>query len=269
MEIENRCGEIKATLQKLTDVKCSPTARLVAVLATCGISDTAEVASLIGRSVRMVQVARNELREAHCAEAKPIAPGETHCAKPIAESETHCAPRVHACAQMESPSGIDILERVEDPPVVPQFSVDSETCEQFHEICLIWGRKPDAIEFNQPTIEDTNRQLAGEIKAVAVLHPEAEPRVLHAALLTALNTASAKAREPQDGQFKGRGQSSASSYLRKTYTSEVARMMREAANAEAHRRADHHVHKTTLDRRITGAPNRSSRPNLATMEFPA
>jgi hypothetical protein len=109
MEVENRCGEIKATLQKLTDVKVSPTARLVAVLATCGISDTAEVASLIGRSVRMVQVARNELRETHCADAKPIAPNATHFAKPIAESETHCAAsRTHAPAQIELPSEVDL-----------------------------------------------------------------------------------------------------------------------------------------------------------------
>lgn len=110
MSIENRCGEIKATLQKLTDVKVSPTARLVAVLATCGITDTAEVASLVGRSVRMVQVARNELRETHCADAQPIAPDATHCAKPIAQNETHCAPRVHAPAQMEYPTGISSIE---------------------------------------------------------------------------------------------------------------------------------------------------------------
>ena len=112
MSIENRCGEIKATLQKLTDVKVSPTARLVAVLASCGITDTAEVASLVGRSVRMVQVARNELRETHCADAQPIAPDATHCAKPIAQNETHCAPRVHAPAQMESPSEIDSSQEV-------------------------------------------------------------------------------------------------------------------------------------------------------------
>lgn len=112
MSIENRCGEIKATLQKLTDVKVSPTARLVAVLASCGITDTAEVASLVGRSVRMVQVARNELRETHCAETQPIAPDATHCAQPIAQNETHCAPRVHAPAQMESPSEIDSSQEV-------------------------------------------------------------------------------------------------------------------------------------------------------------
>ena len=120
MEIENRCGEIKATLQKLTDVKCSPTARLVAVLATCGITDTAEVASLIGRSVRMVQIARNELRETHCVDAKPIAQNATNFAKPIAENETHCAPRVHARAQMESPSEINIPKVGKIPPFTPK-----------------------------------------------------------------------------------------------------------------------------------------------------
>lgn len=259
MSIENRCGEIKATLQKLTDVKVSPTARLVAVLASCGITDTAEVASLVGRSVRMVQVARNELRETHCAETQPIAPDATHCAKPIAQSETHCAPRVHARAQMESPSEIDIPRQVvEDPPLSPQFDIDEQTCKQFHEVCLTWGRKPDEITFGEPTLDDTTKQLAGEIKAVAILHPEAEPRMLHAALLAALNTASAKAKEPQDGQFKGRGRSSASSYLRKAYSSEVGRMIREAANAEAQRRADLHMHKTNLERRLSGAPVRAA-----------
>jgi hypothetical protein len=134
MEIENRCGEIKATLQKLTDVKCSPTARLVAVLATCGITDTAEVASLIGRSVRMVQIARNELRETHCVDAKPIAQNATNFAKPIAENETHCAPRVHARAQMELPSEVLPTKIVKDiPPLPPKGPTKVECLEAFHD----------------------------------------------------------------------------------------------------------------------------------------
>lgn len=131
MSIENRCGEIKATLQKLTDVKVSPTARLVAVLASCGITDTAEVASLVGRSVRMVQVARNELRETHCAETQSIAPDATHCAKPIAQNETHCASRVHAPAQMELPSEVLPSKIVKDTPPPPKGPSKVECLEAF------------------------------------------------------------------------------------------------------------------------------------------
>lgn len=140
MNLENRCDEIKATLQKLTDVKCSPTARLVAVLASCGITDTAEVASLVGRSVRMVQVARNELRETHCADAQPIAQNETHCAKPIAFGETHCAknemdcaPRVHAHAQKELPSEVLSTKIVKDiPPLPPKGPSKAQCLAAFH-----------------------------------------------------------------------------------------------------------------------------------------
>jgi hypothetical protein len=97
-DIPSQCVEIKATLQKLQHVKVSPTARLVALLEACGVTDTQEVASLVGRSVRMVQVARNELRETNCADAKPIAQDATHFAKPIAPSETHCAENETHCA---------------------------------------------------------------------------------------------------------------------------------------------------------------------------
>lgn len=149
----------------------------------------------------------------------------------------------------------------------PQFSIDEETCIEFHRICTTWGQKPDAITFGQPTIDDTNRQLAGEVKGMAVQHPEAPPRILHAALLTALNSLTAKSMEPQDGQFKGRGSSSAASYLRKTYSSEILRMMREDANAEASARADHFMQRQTLERRA--APRQSTRASFATLEFPA
>lgn len=132
-EVENRCGEIKATLQKLTDVKVSPTARLVAVLMTCGITDNSELASLVGRSVRMVQVARNELRETHCAGTQPIAPNATHFAKPIAESETHCASEPRAHARIELPSGVLPSKVVKkDTPPPPKGPGKAECLEAFN-----------------------------------------------------------------------------------------------------------------------------------------
>lgn len=106
------CGLASSTLTGLKGRNLSPTARLVAVLLAEGIASNAELASLIGRSVRMVQVARNELRETHCVDTQPTAQNATHCAKPIAQSETHCAPRVHARAQMESPSEIHSSQEV-------------------------------------------------------------------------------------------------------------------------------------------------------------
>jgi hypothetical protein len=119
-EIENRCVEIKATLQKLTDVKCSSTARLVAVLIACGIESTTEIAKLIGKTDRMVRSARKELSA--CGNLLP----ETDCRrKPVAgnqlpEAETDCRSRAHAPAQMESPSGISLSQEVEDTPLPPK-----------------------------------------------------------------------------------------------------------------------------------------------------
>lgn len=181
MSIENRCGEIKATLQKLTDVKVSPTARLVAVLASCGITDTAEVASLVGRSVRMIQIARNELRETHCADAKPIAPNETHFAKPIAQSETHCAPRVHARAQMESLSGIVTQEEVKNPPFIPQadcFGRPAEMEKDVHfdgsNLILTKAERADWLE----KFGDDQRLDLALVQAVAFVQPNSRRPLL-------------------------------------------------------------------------------------------
>jgi len=138
------------------------------------------------------------------------------------------------------------------------FDVDEETADEFHRVCNAWGQKPGALMFGELERSVTDRLLAGEIKGVAAQHPDAPPRILHAALLTATNALTAKMLEPGDGQFKGRGTGSAASYFRQTYGSEVGRMMRAEANAEAHSRADHHVHKTNLERRVTGAPSRGS-----------
>lgn len=106
-DVENRCGEIKATLRKLTDVKCSSTGRLVAVLMACGIESTTEIAQLIGKSDRMVRIARKEI-----SAAGNLLP-ETDCRRkqasgnqlPNAETDFRPSP-THACAQMESPSEI-------------------------------------------------------------------------------------------------------------------------------------------------------------------
>lgn len=140
---------------------------------------------------------------------------------------------------------------------VHQFSIDEETCLEFHRVCLNWGVKPGEISFGQPTIDDTTKQLAGEVKGMAVQHPDAVPRILHAALLTAVNSLTAKSIEAKDGSFKGRGSGSAASYLRKTYSSEILRMMREDANAEAQRRADHHMQTKSLERRVSGGSGRA------------
>jgi hypothetical protein len=109
MDTECTCEAIKDQMRALAGQKLSSTARLVAVLVSCGVSSTKDLAELTGKSERMVQTARKELREAGCAEAKPVAPPEKGFAKQIAEPEADCASsRTHARAQMEYPSGIDI-----------------------------------------------------------------------------------------------------------------------------------------------------------------
>lgn len=119
-EVENRCVEIKATLEKLTGVKCSSTARLVAVLMACGIESTTEIAKLIGKTDRMVRVARKEIS----ATGNPLP--ETDCRRKPASgnqlpnAETDFRPRAHAPAQMESPSGISLSQEVEDTPLPPK-----------------------------------------------------------------------------------------------------------------------------------------------------
>lgn len=116
MTIENRCVEIKATLQKLTDVK-NPTARLVAVLMACGVTATSELAELVGVGERAVQKARKLLPQAN-QDSRTTVRNEpqfaNHSSPPepqFAENEPEFAPsRTHARAQMESPSGIVVTK---------------------------------------------------------------------------------------------------------------------------------------------------------------
>ncbi len=138
------------------------------------------------------------------------------------------------------------------------FSIDGTTADEFHRICSIWGQKPGAVLFGQLTRDDTDKLLAGEVRAVATQHPEAPPRILHAALLAAINTLTAKSLDVPTGPTRGRGTGSAASYFRQAFGSEVGRMCRADVNAEAQARADHHVHKTNLDRRVNGTAKPSA-----------
>ena len=119
-EVVDRLRSIPAT--------ATPTARLLAILDVLGVDDQSEAASLIGRSVRMVQMARNQLRETHCAEAKPIAQGETHCAKPIApakptsqQSETNFASPARGV--VPNPTTVEIVTTQDrSPSPLPPYS---------------------------------------------------------------------------------------------------------------------------------------------------
>lgn len=138
------------------------------------------------------------------------------------------------------------------------FEISEATADEFHRVCSAWGQKPGAILFGQLTRDDTDKLLAGEVRAVAIQHPGTPSRILHAALLAAINTLTAKSLEAPSGPSKGRGTGSAASYFRQAFGSEVSRMVRADLNAEAQSRADHHVHKTNLERRINGTPRPSA-----------
>lgn len=127
MNVENRCVEIKATLQKLTDVK-NPTARLVAVLMACGVTATSELAELVGVGERAIQKARKLLPQAN-EETRTTVRSEPQFANHSSPPEpqfAQCEPefaasRTHAPAQMESPSEIDSSKEVEVTPFTPKL----------------------------------------------------------------------------------------------------------------------------------------------------
>lgn len=162
----------------------------------------------------------------------------------------------HQPSHQES-NNITIKQEVKDS-TREGFEISEATADEFHRVCSAWGQKPGAILFGQLTRDDTDKLLAGEVRAVAVQHPEAPGRILHAALLAAINTLTAKSLDAPSGPSKGRGTGSAASYFRQAFGSEVGRMVRADLNSEAQSRADHHVHKTNLERRINGTPRPSA-----------
>ena len=122
--------EIKAMLRGVPQ-HIHGTARLVALLQKCGVTDTTELSELCCVSRRMVQMAAKSLSppakqtspssEADFAEAKNTSPK----AKRISPSEADFAPRVHARAHFELPSEVSPLKEVEDSPT-PSVSPQAE-----------------------------------------------------------------------------------------------------------------------------------------------
>lgn len=257
------CGALAAQVGQL---KVSPTTKYVAtIMLTRNITATKDLAAFCGLNIRAVQRALKEYRSVtsvgvtNDAEASPVSQNATSVASPASSGVTSGAPsRVHARAQMELPSEVVIPEEVKQDPPTPQRTIDDETSIEFHRICTAWGQKPGAVLFGGLSIEDTDRQLAGEVRGMAAQHPDAPQRILNAALLTAMNALRAKSLERHDGPSRGRGCGSAAAYLRKAYSSEIGRMLRDDANDEAHRRADLHVHTTKLERRLAAPAPRST-----------
>lgn len=259
------CG-CTGTIEQIGQLKISTTARYVAtVMEMQRIGSTKELAALTGVPLRSVQRALKEYRDAigggaiSGAVTPPVARDATSDAPSVAPNAISGATsRVHARAQIELPSEVVIPEEVKQDPPTPQRTIDDETSIEFHRICTAWGQKPGAVLFGGLSIEDTDRQLAGEVRGMAAQHPDAPQRILNAALLTAMNALRAKSLERHDGPSRGRGCGSAAAYLRKAYSSEIGRMLRDDANDEAHRRADLHVHTTKLERRLAAPAPRST-----------
>lgn len=168
MNLENRCVEIKNTLQKLTDVK-NPTARLIALLMECGVTATSELAELVGVGERAIQKARKLLPQANegsrtTVRTEPQFANHSSAGEPqFAKSEPEfVASRTHARAQIELPSEVLTLEVKKDtppPPKGPGKQLCLEAFEAYNATALRCGI-PQAARFTP----DRERKIAARLK---------------------------------------------------------------------------------------------------------
>lgn len=121
--IAETCGNIKGVLESLAGSDLSSTARLVATLEACGITDRAEIERLTGSGQSTIRRAKSELREHKAAlgnERSKMSAGDTTAqnrARPLENerSKMSAEPRVHS--RIETPSGLVISKvEVKNPP---------------------------------------------------------------------------------------------------------------------------------------------------------
>jgi len=116
------------TPEQIGKLKINPTAKYVAtIMGTTGVIDTRRIAEITGLTMRSVQRAKNEYADAcvtsdaHDGDKSDIGvTGDATRATSASLVTLSPAPRVHAPAQMESPSGIDSPKLVEDTPLAPK-----------------------------------------------------------------------------------------------------------------------------------------------------
>lgn len=106
MNLESVRDEIKAAAQECDG---TPTAKLVAVLIAAGVTDTKEIAAIIGVKVRAVQTARKRttVRAPQCA-ATECAQHNAQAHQDAQESAPECVSEPRAPARIETPSGLVI-----------------------------------------------------------------------------------------------------------------------------------------------------------------
>ena len=147
--LEAMRDEIKAAAQHCDG---TPTAKLVAVLVAAGITDTKELADVIGVKIRAVQAARKPLakrttvRAPGCA-ASQCAHQDAQTQQDAPENAPQCAethhnalspPRVHA--RIETPSGLLTHEDrfLDSPPSGPPKAKATPKTERGKRLALDW-----------------------------------------------------------------------------------------------------------------------------------
>lgn len=124
-DVTSQCVQIKAVLAGLQQFKITSTARIVALLAACGVTKVSEVSALSGVCERMVRKAMKELDAAKRNQSSEDGtrvpePGFRKGNQGSENVEPEFRPRVRAPARKESPSGISYSEEGKLPPFTPQ-----------------------------------------------------------------------------------------------------------------------------------------------------
>jgi hypothetical protein len=142
----------------------NPTAKLVAfVMRTSRVTDTKTLAEMLGLSMRVVQRSKNEF-----ADTGDISDtGDTYVAtptNPATPTSLSPAPRVHAPAQMEYPTDINIPQEVASS--TPEIEGLNGSTEYFTDMLAGWL----AGSMSVPDTETSHKLLVGYVNAYS---PEA------------------------------------------------------------------------------------------------
>lgn len=138
---QSRCGNAVDIVGKIGSLPINPTAKLIGlVMRTTRVFDSRKLAEMTGLSIRVVQKSKNDYvaaideagelgfaEQSECSERSE--PGFATRTNPANQDSPSPAPRVHAPAQMESPSEIDSFQEGKIPPFAPKPD--------------IWGRPPE------------------------------------------------------------------------------------------------------------------------------
>lgn len=111
------CDQIKAVAQACDG---TPTAKFIAVLIAAGVTDTKQIADILGIKVRAVQAAkkRTTVRAPRCASATECAQHSAPAHQNAPECAPECVSEPRAPARIETPSGLLPHEDIglESPP---------------------------------------------------------------------------------------------------------------------------------------------------------